>query len=363
MTTELAPTPPPAHLGSWLPTWPLIRTRHLELRRRRGLMITLVLLTVGPVILILGLRLLFHAIDPHTYSPAGNPGVFQTVTDLISLFGFIAAASVGATTGSTDLTDGMFRHLVVTGRSRIALYLARIPAALSMILVLVTIGYAANCFVVQFAGQPQPTAVQEGSASIPFGLSQTQLHGYLLSHPADMRQVFAFNGGGVAINGPGPKGSGGPSLAELTRFVNHQMPSIYAGYTAQSVSELNPADNEMIKIGLWLVLDVSIGLFVGLGLGSLMGSRTVPTVLLVVLQLIITPLLSSNVIPYFINGQRLIIGVAMNQLRPAGLPSQMNGRNAGAIPPMPTWAMVAVIVGWIVVASALGTWKMARRDA
>ena len=30
--------------------------------------------------------------------------------------------------GTTDLSDGMFRHLVITGRSRLALYLVRIPA-------------------------------------------------------------------------------------------------------------------------------------------------------------------------------------------------------------------------------------------
>jgi hypothetical protein len=30
---------------------------------------------------------------------------------------------------------------------------------------------------------------------------------------------------------------------------------------------------------------------------------------------------------------------------------------------MPTWALVAVIAGWIVGWSAIGAWKMATRDA
>jgi hypothetical protein len=30
---------------------------------------------------------------------------------------------------------------------------------------------------------------------------------------------------------------------------------------------------------------------------------------------------------------------------------------------MPTWAMIAVIVGWIVVWSVLGAWRMMTRDA
>jgi hypothetical protein len=33
------------------------------------------------------------------------------------------------------------------------------------------------------------------------------------------------------------------------------------------------------------------------------------------------------------------------------------------IPPMPTWALVTVIVGWITVWSAIGAWKMTTRDA
>ncbi|HLX77903.1 MAG TPA: hypothetical protein VKR27_03395, partial [Acidimicrobiales bacterium] len=63
------------------------------------------------------------------------------------------------------------------------------------------------------------------------------------------------------------------------------------------------------------------------------------------------------------------------QLRPAGLSSGINGQGAGGgrvifggrgalgIPPMPTWAMVTVIVGWAVGWSVIGAWRMATRDA
>ena len=30
---------------------------------------------------------------------------------------------------------------------------------------------------------------------------------------------------------------------------------------------------------------------------------------------------------------------------------------------MPTWAMIAVIAGWIIAWSVIGAWKMATRDA
>lgn len=47
--------------------------------------------------------------------------------------------------------------------------------------------------------------------------------------------------------------------------------------------------------------------------------RTVPIVLLVVLQIIVTRILAAHAIPYFLDGQRLVVGLAMDQLRPAGL--------------------------------------------
>ena len=44
----------------------------------------------------------------------------------------------------------------------------------------------------------------------------------------------------------------------------------------------------------------------------------------------------------------------------------MVGPGGGAglqVPPMPTWAMMAVIVGWIVGWSVIGAWRMVTRDA
>jgi hypothetical protein len=39
------------------------------------------------------------------------------------------------------------------------------------------------------------------------------------------------------------------------------------------------------------------------------------------------------------------------------------GGAVGGIPPMPTWGMILVIVGWIVGWSVIGAWRMATRDA
>ena len=65
--------PLPRRLVAALPSWPLIATRHLELRKRRGLMVVVGVMTIGPTTLILGFRLAFHLFDPAHYGPAGTP--------------------------------------------------------------------------------------------------------------------------------------------------------------------------------------------------------------------------------------------------------------------------------------------------
>ena len=274
---------------SWLPPVPLISAKLLELRKRRTLMIVTVAFTVVLPVIFYGIRLLYHLGDPARYAPAGAPNAFATIGALMAEFGFIAAAALGATAGTADLTDGMFRHLVITGRSRLALYLARIPAGLSILLSLAAAGFAVTCLVTAFLGSPQAA-------------------------------------GAVTLS-PGA----------------------------------------MVGAGLWLELYLVIGFTVGLGLGTLMGQRTVPVILLTVLMIIITPALAGHALPYFLDGERLVVGVAMDQLKPAALAGgQQVGPGGGVglqIPHMPGWAMITVIAGWIVGWSAIGAWRMVTRDA
>jgi hypothetical protein len=346
--------------SSWLPSWALITTKHLEIRKRRGLMVALVVLILAAPVLVLGLRLLFHAIDPKSYGPAGSPGIFAILCNVMAEFGFIAAAALGATAGTTDLTDGVFRHLVVTGRSRVALYLARIPAGLAIVLPLVALAFTMVCLVTSYAGTPQGTSVNFNSVSIPVQLDQAQLETWLLERPAEAQAAFA--------NGPGPASAG-------VQLVRHQISSIYGDYVDAEPGVLNPASNVMAKIGGWLELEVGVGFVVGLGVGSLFGQRTVTIILMIALEIIVTPILASHVIPYFLDGQRIDVGVALDQLRPAGLVGAgggggggpgavlVGGRGVLAIPPMAAWAMITVIVGWIVGWSMIGAWRMATRDA
>ena len=359
---------PYARTSLWLPTWGLITTRLLELRKRRGLMIAVVVLILALPVLVLGLRLIFHAVDPKSYGPAGSPGIFSGIVNTMAEFGFIAAATLGTAAGTSDLSDGMFRHLVVTGRSRLALYFARIPAGLAILIPALALAFSATCLVTSYAGVPQPTSLSYNGATIPVNLDQTQLRTWLDQNPE--QGVSAFEGG------PGP-GATSPSVPAARAQLNRDFATIDGEYTSTELTSQNPAVNEMVKIGLWLLLEVSVAFLVGLGLGSLLGQRTVATILMIALEIIITPILADHVIPYFLDGQRLVVGIALDQLRPAGLGGSGAGPGGGGgpghvlfggravlgIPSMPTWAMITVIVGWIVGWTGIGAWRMATRDA
>ena len=356
------PTSPLRRMTSALPTWGLITTKNLELRRRRGLMVAVFVLLLGPPVIVYGFRLLFHAVDPSHYGPAGTASAFQDLMGPMPELGFIIAVTVGAAAGTTDLTDGMFRHLVITGRSRIALFLARIPAGLAILLPVMALTFTLCCLVTSFEGVPNPPSISfDNGVSIPVGLSESQFHGWLDDHPQEALRAF-------------PRGDG-----EFVDGVSVASGSTASRYDAYIDVErtLNPPINEMVKIGLWLELVVGVGFVVGLGFGALTGQRTVTTIVLIAVQVIVTPIFDRAHIAYFLNGQRLLVGVALDQLQPAGLTSSAGGGGGGGplqhfgsgggtvgtIPPMPTWAMIFVIVGWIVGWSVIGAWRMATRDA
>ena len=130
-------------------------------------------MTVGIPTVFLVVRLVLHAIAPKSYGPAGGYDIYTGLTaGVLYTFGFIVAATLGCTAGSVDLSEGVFRHLVVTGRSRLALYLARIPAGLGIIVPLVAIGFTIVCAVCVFAA---PSTLNYDGVKVPAGLSLPQL--------------------------------------------------------------------------------------------------------------------------------------------------------------------------------------------
>ncbi len=367
----------------------MITTRFMELRKRRGLMIALTLVTIGIPTVFLVIRLLLHAFAPKTYGPAGGYTIYTAfVSGVLYVFGFIVAATLGATAGSADLTEGMFRHLVVTGRSRLALYLARIPAGLAIIVPLLAIGFTVVCAVCVFAA---PTQLDYQGVHVPTGLSRAGLESWAADHADEVICNFGFRigpsspiaavansvpcgngpGGGGPVNvkqsPPGSQDQPQPSQAQINEAARLIARMDYSDYARQF---LYPSDSLMIKSGLWLELEAVVGFVVGLGLGSLIGQRTVAVIMMIVLEVILTPILSRARIPHLSNLQRAVVGLATAHLAPGGLPVLGGGGggpsggsgNPGLLPESTTVA-VCVIVAWLVGWTILGAWRMMTRDA
>ena len=383
-TPGLAPVSgdaPPDHRGSWIPTFGMITTRIMELRKRRGLMITLAVVTIGIPTLFLVVRLLAHAFDPKSYGPAGGYTIFTSlVAGVLYIFGFIVAATLGCTAGSTDLGDGLFRHLVVSGRSRLALYLARIPAGLAIIWSMVATGFIIVCAICVLAA---PTKLSDNGVNVPPHLSEVQFETWAAANADQVVCNFPFFGGPKS-SGPqlgnvncSPHGlvMAGSTNANGTPVTAAQVKAFAVtiakqNYLSYSELFLYPSDSLMIKSGLWVELEATIGFLVGLGLASLIGQRTVSVILMIVLELILTPIFSRANIPHLLNAQRSVVGVAMAHIEPAALPLVFGGGGGGGpgggrshLIPETTDQAIIVIVAWIVVWTALGAWRMMTRDA
>jgi ABC-type transport system involved in multi-copper enzyme maturation permease subunit len=147
-------------LAPALPTPRLTGAEILKLRKRRGLLTTVGLMTVGASVVFYAILALLHWANPAHHGPAGGVNNLGHGLVVLGLLGAVAAGLVGATTGAGDLSAGVFRELVVTGRSRWALYLSRIPGGLLFLLPLVAFGFAlASLGSVVFAGWlPAPSA-------------------------------------------------------------------------------------------------------------------------------------------------------------------------------------------------------------
>jgi len=139
-------------------TWRLVSAEFLKVRKRRGLVALAVLLTVGAVVMAGAVLAVLHAADPAKYGPAGGLGNLGNATYLLSTLGTVTAVLVGATMGAGDLQAGVFRDLVATGRSRLALFAARIPGGLALLWPLVTVSWvvAAAGSVLLAGSHPHP---------------------------------------------------------------------------------------------------------------------------------------------------------------------------------------------------------------
>lgn len=119
----------------------LINAEFLKLRKRRGLSWGSLFLIVGlPLIIFLILEIL-HLADAAKHGPPGGQGAFGNWLGGVFSGGVVTAMIIGAIAGTADVSSGVFRDLVATGRSRWQLFIARVPGALMLLLPIVTLGF------------------------------------------------------------------------------------------------------------------------------------------------------------------------------------------------------------------------------
>jgi ABC-type transport system involved in multi-copper enzyme maturation permease subunit len=114
----------------------------LKLRKKRGTLIWVLVLALLPLIVLFAVKAIQHSSNALKYEPAGGIAGFTDGLRLLCLFfGPLAAILIGVEAGTGDASAGVFRDLVVTGRSRLALFASRVPAALAVCWSVMITGY------------------------------------------------------------------------------------------------------------------------------------------------------------------------------------------------------------------------------
>jgi ABC-type transport system involved in multi-copper enzyme maturation permease subunit len=114
----------------------------LKLRKKRGTVIWGAVLALAPLLIFFIVRAAQHSSNPLKYEPAGGLHGYTDGLRIVALFfGPLAAIMIGTDAGAADVTSGVFRDLVVTGRSRLALFATRVPAALGLTWLVIAAAY------------------------------------------------------------------------------------------------------------------------------------------------------------------------------------------------------------------------------
>jgi len=271
--TTLPSSQPASNVGVPRLPFRLARAETLKLRKRRGLMTVVLLLTIGAVCVMYIAFELFHVSNSEKYGPAGGLDHFRHAVFVLSQLGSVAAALLGATAGAGDLGAGVFRELVVTGRSRLALYGARIPGALALLWPAIAFAF---------------TIVSVLTVGLADGLA-------------------------------------------------------------------TPGTRLFVESGLWLELATTLAFVLGLGLGSLIGSRATTIAILFGWIIVVEPVLA-HVSPLG-RARDALLNAGLDRIAPHGIVDRELRL------PMSLWIAVAVVLIWGTAALAAGAWRTVTRDA
>jgi ABC-type transport system involved in multi-copper enzyme maturation permease subunit len=130
----------------------------LKLRKRRGTVAWALLLALAPLLIYFIVKAAQHGSNPTEHGPAGGISGNQDALRILAVvFGPLAAILIGTDAGAGDVAAGVFRDLVVTGRSRLALFATRVPAAIAMTWLVSLVSYAVLTIGVYALADGSPT--------------------------------------------------------------------------------------------------------------------------------------------------------------------------------------------------------------
>jgi hypothetical protein len=127
---------------------------------------------------------------------------------------------------------------------------------------------------------------------------------------------------------------------------------VFAGYRTVPSAAL------LVESGVWLLLSCSFWFVLALGLGSLVGSRSIVIGVLLAFQLAVTPILTS--IPALGVGRELLPDVALTRLAPHAVRGLAGD---GGVVPLSLSAAELVLAVWALALLALGEWRTVTRSA
>jgi hypothetical protein len=122
-----------------MPDLRLISAEVLKLRRRHGMLAVAALMTLGLVLVAYAVSAIQHASNPAHYGPPGGRANYVGALQFVEEMALVAGAIIGATAGTQDIESGVFRDLAATGRSRLALFGARVTGACAVVLPLLLV--------------------------------------------------------------------------------------------------------------------------------------------------------------------------------------------------------------------------------
>lgn len=248
----------------------LVRAEVLKLRKRRGLVATAGLLTVVAILITYAILISLNAANPAHHGPAGGITNLGHTIWLLNALGSVAAILIGATAGAGDLGAGVFRELVVTGRSRSSLFAARIPGGLAVVVAFVGTAYALSAVAsVAFAGSlaaPSTSLLVTGGLwvllmtgfwfAVALGLSS-----FLGSRTTPIAVLLPFHLAlspiliGIAVLGSGRDAL---PMAAGDNLLPHAVSNVAA---ATKDGPGMAALTSVVVLGLWVVVSLAVGLW------------------------------------------------------------------------------------------------------